>query len=348
MHKKHLRYLPQHCPCISCAPYASREPGSRIAFFVPAITVSRRPQLSTLVHPKIILMAPPIKWIAAGVAATLLILGLQANYLQRPVQTQPQELPFAATNTINYCDLCSNGASTESSGLTEATPNDHISTAFSKIYAANSWGKEGGSSGHGSSFKFTRSARLIIELLVFRHGITKFMDIPCGSSHWWPPLFQSIRKRVPCFTYLGMDVVESVISSSKTKYADDPLTNFKVADVSVEPLPKGWDLVLSRDALQHLPMIDAINVIENISKSSPRFLLVGTYMDYAGNRNIVAGDYYDINLTKAPFNMTEPMEVFDEQTPNGDPGKFLLLYSREQLESFDYEAMRTRAKAMLT
>jgi hypothetical protein len=229
-------------------------------------------------------------------------------------------------------------------GAYSDTHEASISNAFTSIYAQHSWGKDGEGSGPGSSLEFTRSARLIMELVVLRHKIIRFMDIPCGSSHWWPPLLQDIRKRVPSFNYLGMDVVESVIANSNTKYANDPLTNFRVADVSIEPLPQEWDLVLSRDALQHLPLLDAINVLDNIAKSKPRFLLVGSYVEISGgNKDIKAGDYFHINLLESPFNI----EIFDEQTPSKYPAKYLILYSREQLQSFNFEAMRTRAKKLM-
>ena len=52
----------------------------------------------------------------------------------------------------------------------------------------------------------------------------------------------------------GVDVVSSVIDKNKVKFNDLEWMKFSSQDLSswTENLPNGYDLILSRDALQHL------------------------------------------------------------------------------------------------
>lgn len=82
-------------------------------------------------------------------------------------------------------------------------------------------------------------------------------------------------------------------------------------------------LVFSRDSLQHVPLHAAFMFLANVRASGARLLLVGSYLRSTHpNRDIKAGDYYPIDLTKPPFNLGPVLEVLDEGTPDG---KHLLL-----------------------
>lgn len=226
-----------------------------------------------------------------------------------------------------------------------AAPGDRqfIKERFDAIYKYKVWDSDysGGGSGPGSSLANTANVRELIREFVARRGITRFMDAPCGSSFWWPPLLRAIRTEIPCFEYHGVDVVDSVIANNSVRFADDPLTTFTALDVASVPLPKGYQAILSRDALQHLPIARAIDALENYVRAEPDFLLVGSYIDGGSmNRDITVGDYYLINLRQFPFEFPEPEEVLDE---NYD-GKHLLVYSGEQLGKIDFGEMRKRWK----
>ena len=167
-----------------------------------------------------------------------------------------------------------------------------------------------------------------------------------------------LRAAIPCFTYRGLDVVPSVIAANEEKFAADaPAVSFAVQDLSAAPLPAGVaDMILCRDALQHIPLLDAIDVLENFAHAAPRILAVGSYLgDWspgrppppprASNRDIATGQYFHINLLASPFNMTDTLDILDELTPVKDAKerKALLVYSGEALASFDYAAMRESA-----
>ena len=303
---------------------------------------------------------PPIwelkPWRATLTLATLIVVALSTlTWLSSPSRSASH----AALEEARWAPLCSGRAAALPPAAPPGPPRTGaIATGFTRIYQQGAWGADGEGSGWGSTLRATRTTRLIMELLIHRHGVTRLLDAPCGSSHWWPPLLSRIRRFAPCFTYHGVDVVPSVIAASAAEFAGDPHTTFAVADLAGEPLPSGgvtapWDLVLCRDALQHLPLLSVVAVLENIARARPRFLAVGSYLEGPGvNRDVRVGDYFLINLRNAPFNLSGTEDVFDEQTVGAtaadrSENKFILLFSGAYLETVDFAAMRARAAPLL-
>jgi len=232
-----------------------------------------------------------------------------------------------------------------------ASPRPQIRDTFSRIYSGSIWGRDGGGSGAGSTLTHTATARVVLEMLIHRHGVMRLLDAPCGSAHWWPPLLERLRWFRPGFEYVGVDVVESVIAENRRKFAADfppPQATFFAADLAQAALPTGagFDMSLCRDALQHLPLDMAIDVIANIARAAPRVAAFGSYVldNEAGNADIRVGDYYLINLLLPPFSMNGTLDVLSEESPNKRERKHLLLYSRDYLQGLDFAAMKQRAK----
>jgi len=168
-----------------------------------------------------------------------------------------------------------------------------VQDSFEKIYANFKWGRNGGGSGDGSEPSSTISTRVIVELVIYKYRITSLLDAPCGAIVWTRLLLAKIFEKIPCFKYYGVDVVRSVISKLTEEFSPVPNMVFNVTDLSspgVE-LPPG-DLILCRDALQHLPYENIINILENYSKSKARYLIVGSYPKDANNENIPIGIIY--------------------------------------------------------
>jgi SAM-dependent methyltransferase len=215
-----------------------------------------------------------------------------------------------------------------------------VAGRFKEIYERSQWGAEGAGSGMGSTLEQTGTLRVIIEMLIYRYAVTSFLDAPCGSAHWWKPLLARVRENIPCFRYHGVDVAPLAIERASELHAGDGLTSFELGDVSRTPLPVGVGLALCRDAMQHLPMAEAVRLLRNLAAARPLYALLGSYSSEHANTHISVGDYYPINLQSPPFNLPPPLADFDERTPViGQASKHLLLYSGEQLRGIDWDTM---------
>lgn len=135
---------------------------------------------------------------------------------------------------------------------------------FETIYANFLWGKSGEGSGPGSTIDFTANARAILRNIVDEYSINTMLDAPCGSFHWMPLFLRNVstdfKRQGKRFRYHGVDVVESVIESSKAKYSSEDDWMFSVCDISADCLPNGYDLVFSRDSLMHLSYEKVFNL----------------------------------------------------------------------------------------
>jgi hypothetical protein len=117
-------------------------------------------------------------------------------------------------------------------------------------------------------------------------------------------------------------------------------------DEAALPTGAGFDMSLCRDALQHLPLDMAIDVIANIARARPRVAAFGSYVldNTLGNADIRVGDYYLINLLLPPFSMNGTLDVLSEESPNKRERKHLLVYDGNYLAALDFAAMKRRAQ----
>lgn len=116
-------------------------------------------------------------------------------------------------------------------------------------------------------------------------GVQAMIDAPCGAMVWMPLVLEHLP---PDFRYLGLDITRSVIQANRVKFASKPNWRFDVADLSASALPRGYDLVFTRDALQHLDCRSVVASLRNIANSGAKHMLVGSY-DEAHNVDIAIG-----------------------------------------------------------
>ena len=121
-----------------------------------------------------------------------------------------------------------------------------------------------------STLEYTKICREILYNVIKKYSIKSIIDAPCGSFHWMKHVVQNATSEIgPAFKYHGIDIVESVINKSRTIYSQvHPNWKFSQIDITTQPVPQGYDLIFSRDALQHLPLLKVINALENFAKSS--------------------------------------------------------------------------------
>jgi len=217
--------------------------------------------------------------------------------------------------------------------------------AFEYMYREDMWGgrddpKRGNGSGVGSSIDATIVTRQIIYNVTKILKVKKILDAPCGAMVWMPPLLENLTREDPEFEYQGVDVVRDVIYSNRQKFVDQPRWKFNVCDLSLCSLPYGYDLIFTRDALQHMPYLSVFKFIRHVKETDATFFLAGHYPTLHLNRNLtILGDGFNINLFDPPFNFPEPIQSFSEGNYTEFeaiwPEKFLSLWYVEDLRKWE-------------
>jgi hypothetical protein len=112
------------------------------------------------------------------------------------------------------------------------------------------------------------------------------------------------------------------------------LREFKTLNLTSDALPE-CDVILVRDCLVHLSYKDIYAALKNIKSSNCKYLLTTTFTDTKRtNYDILTGDWRPINLTKKPFNFSEPVLVINEdctENKNSYKDKSLALWGIKDL-----------------
>lgn len=197
---------------------------------------------------------------------------------------------------------------------------------FEGIYRGRVWvhshfgprGHSGPASGMGSTLTASQGAQAAIKdtILRSRGRIRSVLDLACGDLTWVPSsLFKFFRDHN--VSYHGGDIVQTQIDSHRKRFSGEPGVSFSVIDAvapqSAGRLPK-VDLVICREALQHMPFTDAQRVLNHISESGSKQLLTTSYHNDAPDANTKAdvkyaeGENTLLNLRAAPYGLPEALE----------------------------------------
>jgi len=193
---------------------------------------------------------------------------------------------------------------------------------FTEIYKKNRW-KGISQSGIGSSLEETEIIRKKLPKLFLELKVKSLLDIPCGDFYW----FKEIE--LGSISYIGADIVEDIIIKNK-KYENKNRTFIKL-DLCYDSIPK-VDLIFCRDLFQHLPTKDISKAITNIKKSYSKYLITSSHLSTKLNKEIIKGEYRELNLLLPPFSFPKPLKIIDEKfVREGFPMKSLLLWNVEDL-----------------
>jgi 2-polyprenyl-3-methyl-5-hydroxy-6-metoxy-1,4-benzoquinol methylase len=196
-------------------------------------------------------------------------------------------------------------------------------SAFSKIYDSAYWGAEH-LSGMGSTVEATAPVRAVIERVVKEFGIRSVTDVACGDMAWMPIALDRLRDGGYPVDFTGCDIVPSLIEQHSARF---PELRFQQLDFVSEPIPSA-DLIICREALQHLPVEDILGALENFSASGARFLLTTIHLRRYGIRNHLSmkiGRCRDRNLMLPPFDLPNPVVIYPDTDEQRD--KFIGLWA---------------------
>jgi hypothetical protein len=222
--------------------------------------------------------------------------------IHSPLHTQPlstylEHIPTIIQTNNLKCIKCSD------SNLKNIGPEwTSRKQEFNRIFEENAWGSPESKSGTGSELIYTKRARHFLSTTFKTFNIKSFLDSPCGDCNWQPKIsgFKKIH-------YTGADIVSQVIIQNGRKYRHHKNMRFINLDLAIDEIPKFYDLVLTRDALQHLSIADGLAIIKSIEKSGAKYLVTNFQNASLGNYDIPAGQWYPIDVTMPPFNFTPPL-----------------------------------------
>ena len=175
---------------------------------------------------------------------------------------------------------------------------------FTTIYDNSHWWTGETYSGIGSNMHQTQLIRQEIPKIIQRYGIRSILDIPCGDFHWMKKIIGTLS-----VSYVGADIVKTLIDDNQV-YSNEKIS-FIQLDIITDNLPC-VDLIFCRDCLVHLSFAQIWQALRNMKRSGSRYLLTTGYSDIKNNTDIVTGSWRPLNLMVEPFNLKNPLLVFNE------------------------------------
>lgn len=175
---------------------------------------------------------------------------------------------------------------------------------FTDIYKNNLWNGSESVSGTGSDKYSSSNVVKALDNIIKKYNITSIADVGCGDFNW---IMDVDLSRV---SYTGLDIVEDLISSNIEKYSDESIS-FMVLDATKDPIPKA-DLVLVRDVMLHYSIEENQKILNNVLSSGCKYFAINFFTREDINIDINIGEAHLINLMRDPYNLSEPIEMFNE------------------------------------
>ena len=176
---------------------------------------------------------------------------------------------------------------------------------FSDIHRRKAWGDCESASGPGSGIIRTSAFSDQILRLLEELGVRTLLDAGCGDLNWLKEVKLDLE------SYIGVDVVEEIVSELRRKYANEH-RRFLNLDIIKDKLPQ-VDLILCRDCLVHLSFSQIFAALRNFKRSNSRYLLTTTFTRFVDNADIAMGEWRPLNLQEPPFSLPAPLKLIDEK-----------------------------------
>ncbi len=160
---------------------------------------------------------------------------------------------------------------------------------FEKIYRQKIWYM---GSGSGSLPENTVEYREFLQKYIVQHDIKKVIDIGCGDWQFSRLMDWSQVE------YLGIDVVDFVITANQRMYQEDNI-GFLCGDVREMELPQA-DLVILKDVLQHWSNEEILDFFQTLDHHE-HVLSINAFSADGLNRDIENGEARPVDLRRAPF-----------------------------------------------
>jgi 2-polyprenyl-3-methyl-5-hydroxy-6-metoxy-1,4-benzoquinol methylase len=191
---------------------------------------------------------------------------------------------------------------------------------FTRIFESNGWGSIETPSGPGSTIDACSGIITKLPFWIDLHSIQTIVDLGCGDFHWMSQV------DLGSVEYYGYDIVKEAVDSA-SRYAASNIT-FVQADVLKTHIPAA-DLVICKDVLIHLPDSEVLTLLESIRSSGSRLLASTTSPGWNNlfRHGLKAGEFAPLDLEAEPFSLGAPLDYVAVPHKDGNPAKFLALWS---------------------
>lgn len=155
-------------------------------------------------------------------------------------------------------------------------------------------------SGPGSALSVTVPYRAFLEEFIRERGVASIVDLGCGDLEIMSHVDLAGAR------YLGVDVIAERVRRNGKKLEGRPQFTFNVGDARALPMGNlaNFDLLIIKDVLQHWTNTEVAAWLARwqFAVQGPRYALV-TNCNYGPtvNRDVAAGGWRAIDLTRAPF-----------------------------------------------
>ena len=208
-----------------------------------------------------------------------------------------------------------------------------LGMVFNNIYKNHVWSGVHQTDGDGSGIGSEPSKTVVLQEELIRilksKSCTSILDSPCGACKWTRDFILKCTSDIPNFRYYGVDISEIAVERAKASLScfEPGTVRLETGNMCDMSLPGGYQVILCRDALQHLEHDNIIKAVRNFAKTSGvEWIILGGYPNGV-NKNIRDGDYFDFNPAAAPFSW-KPEMLVDEMHPEYTQApKHLFVYS---------------------
>ena len=144
------------------------------------------------------------------------------------------------------------------------------------------------------------------------------LDVPCGDMAW----MQRFLKTRDDILYTGMDIVPQLIESHKKTYGQYTQWQFVHRDVLTTGVGQ-YDLILSRMMMQHLYNADIVKLLQKLSQSGSKYILMTSFAGYDKNQELNMdsnlenpGRFRTLNMELSPFLLTPALCIERDGPPD--------------------------------
>jgi hypothetical protein len=195
---------------------------------------------------------------------------------------------------------------------------------FTKIYTTNSWGSKETVSGPSSTFAKTAVLQSEFPSLIKILKIKSILDCGCGDYHWMSQI------PLPNIQYLGVDIVEDLITKNQETYTTD-IVHFQKMNILVDP-PETADLWLARDFCCLYGYADIKLFFQKFLESNSTYLALTSIQTDTENIDGIVGTWRPWNMSFYPFYLASPVVTLKDDT-QWFRKKYLHVYTRDQIKA---------------